>query len=108
MKRIPYSLQGLIFAPALIGVIFILKVTCPASTGEWCFADNFVRPTFMPLKFLYQVFGTNHAPLLANHEPLFILGYWSIVGFFAGLVIELYIHMKKSPPVTGDFQKIKY
>ena len=107
MKKIPYSLQGLIFAPALIGVIFILKVTCPAATGEWCFADNFVRPTFMPLKFLYQVFGTNHAPLLANHEPLFILGYWAIVGFLVGLLLELYIHMKK-PSLEEGFKESLY
>ncbi|CAN5142779.1 hypothetical protein BH11PAT3_BH11PAT3_2260 [soil metagenome] len=107
MRKIPYSIQGLIFAPALIGVIFVLKVSCPNSAGDWCFADNFVRPTFMPLKFLYQVFG-NYAPILANHEPLFILAYWAIVGFLAGLLLELYVHMRKSPEVIGDFKDSVY
>jgi hypothetical protein len=96
MNRIPYFLQGALFAPALIGVVFVLKVTCPAMAGEGCFADNFLLPTFMPLEFLYNIFSS-YAPLLSRHEPLFILGYWSIVGFVAGLSIDLYKEMKKTP-----------
>ena len=95
MKRIPLSIQGLLFAPALIGIIFVLKITCPAPTGEGCFADNFLTPTFMPLNFLYKVFD-KVAPTLALHEPLFILGYWALVGFLAGLTIDIFLSMKKN------------
>lgn len=90
--KVPYSVQGLFFAPAFIGLVFVLKITCPAPTGSGCFADNFLRPTFMPLNFLYKVFD-KIAPTLALHEPIFILGYWAIVGFLAGLVIDLYLEI---------------
>ncbi len=86
--KIPYSIQGLFFAPALIGLVFLLKVSCPVGTGEGCFADNFLSPVFMPIKFLYKIFDSI-APTLATHEPLFILGYWAVVGLLIGLVFDL-------------------
>ena len=87
--KVPYAVQGFIFAPALISMIFILKVTCPAAAGQGCFADNFLEPVFMPLKFLYKVFQ-NHESVLALHEPLFIVGYWALVGLVAGLCVDLF------------------
>lgn len=86
--KIPYSIQGLFFAPALIGLVFLLKISCPAGTGEGCFADNFLLPVFMPIKFLYKIFSP-YAPTLATHEPLFLLGYWGVVGLLIGLIVDL-------------------
>jgi len=95
--RIPYSIQGLFFAPALIGLVFILKISCPAGTWEGCFADNFITPVFMPIKFFYKIFSS-HPLLLAAHEPLFILGYWALVGLFIGLIFDLH-----KRPINKDF-----
>lgn len=95
-------IQGLIFAPAFIGLEFVLKITCPAPTGQGCFADNFLTPTFMPLTFLYQAFAP-YAHILARHEPLFILVYWAIVGFFVGLCIDLARKEEQKLDQTSDF-----
>jgi len=90
--RVPYTIQGALFAPACAVLIFVLKVTCPAPSGVGCFADPFVKPLFFPLPFLYTFI---HSPALAAHEPLFILGYWMIVGLIAGILADIY---KKAPP----------
>jgi hypothetical protein len=87
--RVPYSIQGFLFAPAVVSLIFILKITCPAATGYGCFADNFLPIVFIPLTFLYKIFG-QVAPTLAQHEPLFVLGYWALIGLFSGLVVDLW------------------
>lgn len=87
--RVPYSIQGFFFAPAAAGLLFLLKITCPVSTGYGCFADNFLPVVFMPLNFLYTLFA-RVAPTLAHHEPIFILGYWALVGFVAGLLVDLW------------------
>lgn len=92
--KIPYSIQGMLFAPAVIGLLFILKVTCPATTGSGCFADNFLVPVFLPLTFLYKVFA-QIAPVVAHHEAWFILGYWTVVGFLVGLLCDIAFHNKK-------------
>ena len=85
--RVPYWIQGAFFAPALIGVIFILKITCPAGAGQGCFADPFLTPIFMPLTVIYRIFGV--APFLVAHEPIFILFYWILVGIFVGLLFDI-------------------
>lgn len=90
MKKIPYYLQGFLFAPAFIGLEFVLKVTCPASTGQGCFVDSFLGTTFMPLTFLYEVLAP-YASVVARHEPLFILGYWAVIGFLVGLCADILI-----------------
>jgi hypothetical protein len=87
--KIPYFLQGAFFAPACAALIFALKITCPAPSGVGCFADPFISSVFMPLPFIYRVFGEYHS--LAAHEPLFILGYWLVIGLVAGLTLDLYI-----------------
>ncbi len=85
--KIPYSVQGAFFAPALVGVLFILKITCPVGAGQGCFADPFLTPVFMPLSVLYKIFGP--VSFLITHEPLFILLYWIIVGIFVGLLFDI-------------------
>jgi len=78
----------MVFAPVVIGLLFILKITCPAPTGVGCFADPFLTPVFYPLVGLYKIFG--NIPLISLNEPLVILLYWSIVGMFIGLCLDLY------------------
>lgn len=92
--RVPYSIQGAFFAPSLIGIIFILKITCPASAGQGCFADPFLTPLFMPLSAIYRIFGV--VPIVVAHEPIFILLYWVIVGIFVGLIFDILKHEKIS------------
>lgn len=86
--RIPYSIQGALFAPTLILLLFVLKMTCPAPTGAGCFADAFLLPMFMPLLFVYRVFGRE--AIVVAHEPIFILLYWMCIGLCAGMLADLY------------------
>ena len=85
--KLPYSIQGALFAPTLVLLIFILKVTCPAPTGGGCFADPFISSVFFPLPAIYRLFGQR--VFITLHEPLIILVYWLLVGLFAGLVVDL-------------------
>lgn len=85
--KIPYYIQGAFFAPTLIGILFLLKITCPAGAGQGCFADPFLAPVFMPLTVLYKIFG--NASILISYEPLFVLIYWILVGVFVGLLFDL-------------------
>lgn len=87
--RIPYSLQGLLFAPAFIALMFVLKVSCPAPTGSGCFADAFVPTLFMPLAFVYEAWG--QLPVVVTHEPVFILIYWCAVGLLVGFILDLWV-----------------
>lgn len=86
--KIPYSIQGALFAPACAILIFILKVTCPAPSGVGCFADPFVKPLFFPVPFFYTMFGNMR--VLMYHEPLFVLGYWVVVGLLVGALFDIY------------------
>jgi len=88
--KIPYFVQGAFFAPALVGIIFILKITCPAGAGQGCFADPFLTPIFLPLTAVYKVFGS--APFVVAHEPAFIILYWIILGIFVGLLFDILKH----------------
>jgi hypothetical protein len=88
--KIPYSIQGALFAPALVGVLFILKITCPAGAGQGCFADPFLTPAFMPLSVIYRIFGP--ASFIVAHEPMFILLYWIIIGLFVGAIFDILKH----------------
>lgn len=88
--KTPHWIQGALFAPALVGVLFILKITCPVGAGQGCFADPFLTPVFMPLTVIYKVFG--NAPFLIAHEPIFVLIYWVIVGLFVGLLFDILKH----------------
>lgn len=94
--RLPYAFQGLLFVPALIMLVFILKVFCPESAGEECFADYFAVPIFLPLIVIYKIFGDSTAVL--GQEFLFILLYWGAVGFFIGLIFDLYTHPSPYSP----------
>lgn len=86
--RIPYAVQGMIFAPALVAVILILKAFCPASAGDACFADFFATPVFLPLITIYKVFG--NTPPFNGQEFLFIFLYWTLVGMLLGLLVDLF------------------
>jgi hypothetical protein len=94
--KIPYSIQGLLFAPVLVGLIFLLKSFCPASAGNMCFADWFATPVFLPLIAVYKIFG--HAPAASGGEVLFIFLYWALVGFVVGLIPDLYTRPRPYSP----------
>lgn len=86
--KIPYSIQGALFAPALAVLVFVLKATCPAPSGVGCFADPFVRPLFFPVPFFYAAFGNMRT--LMYHEALFVLGYWVVVGLLVGMIVDIW------------------
>ena len=88
--KVPYAVQGAFFAPALVGLIFIIKISCPAGAGQGCFADPFMTPLFMPLSAIYRVLG--NVSFVVQYEPLFVLLYWIIVGFFVGLIFDILKH----------------
>ena len=85
--KVPYAVQGAFFAPALIGLIFILKATCPAGAGQGCFADPFLAPVFMPLTTIYKIFGS--PSFIIVYEPVLIIFYWMIIGIFVGLLFDI-------------------
>ena len=85
--KFPYWLQGALFAPALLGLLFLLKVTCPAPTGAGCFADNFILPAFLPLIFVYRAFG--QASFIFQYDTFFMFLYWITVGLLVGLCFDV-------------------
>lgn len=95
--RIPYSIQGMLFAPALVGLIFLLKAFCPASAGNACFADVFATPVFLPLIAVYKIFGGIPAAS-GGQELIFILLYWALTGFVLGLILDLCIRRSQYSP----------
>ncbi len=84
--RLPYSVQGAFFAPAFIGLVLILKVTCPVPTGSGCLTDHLAVLVFFPLNLVYKIFG--QTPIL-SYELLLVLLYWMIIGFLVGLIFDL-------------------
>lgn len=86
--RVPYSVQGALFAPTLMGLVFVLQVTCPEPVGGGCFADNFTIPLFMPAVFLNSVLSG--AGAFGQYELLFIMLYWVLVGALFGFIFDLY------------------
>ena len=75
------------FAPALIGLMFLLKATCPAPTGAGCFADPFLQPVFLPVIFLYKLYG--QTAYIIAHEALLILLYWGVIGLLIGAIFDI-------------------
>jgi hypothetical protein len=94
--RIPYFIQGALFAPAFVGLVIILKIFCPASAGATCFADHLAVPIFLPLILVYTNFGGN---LLVIHEFWFVLVYWAVTGFLIGLILDL--RVRKGSQMTN-------
>ncbi len=84
--HIPHLIQGALFGPVLIGLTLILKVLCPASIGAGCFADHLAVPIFLPLIFIYAVFGDG---FIVAHELWFVILYWSLIGLLIGLIFDL-------------------
>lgn len=84
----PYAFQGVIFIPLLVGLIFVLKMFCPDSAGNMCFSDYFALPLFLPLVMVYRIFGLESEAL--GQELLFLILYWSLIGFLLGLILDLY------------------
>lgn len=84
--RIPYSVQGALFGPALIGLSLVLKLLCPAPLGAGCFADHLAIPIFLPLIFVYKIVDQG---LVMQHELYFVVLYWSLVGLLVGLIFDL-------------------
>jgi hypothetical protein len=94
--RLPYALQGIIFAPLFVGLIFVLKSFCPESAGEMCFADFFAVPLFLPLIAVYKVFG--YIPGPNGQEVLFLILYWALVGFLIGFILDQYTRQFQYSP----------
>ena len=93
--RIPYSIKGALFGPALLAIVIILKMFClgPASSG--CFVDYVAVPIFLPLILVYKVIGIGS---LMINEFLLVLLYWSVVGFLVGFMTDLYMHRSRYSP----------
>ncbi len=97
--KLPYSIQGMLFAPVLIALVFLLKAFCPASAGDACFADWFATPVFLPLIAIYKVFGK--MPGASNgQELLFIILYWTLTGFILGFILDLITRSKEKETGT--------
>lgn len=92
--RIPYSLQGILFGPILVGLTVILKVFCPAAAGEGCFVDSLALPVFLPLVFIYKIIGGSPT----SYELLLVIVYWSLVGLLIGLILDLCTHRSEYLP----------
>lgn len=84
--RIPYSIRGALFGPAVIGLSLLLKMVCPGTAGEGCFADFLAVPIFLPLIFVYKVVEDGW---IMYHELWFVFLYWVVVGFLVGLIFDL-------------------
>lgn len=91
--RLSHSIKGLVLGPVFAALIIFLGLTCPAGRGQGCFADFFISILFLPLPFIYKVFS-NHPDIVGRHEVVFLLIYWSLVGFFIGLLVD--VHKKKT------------
>jgi len=90
--HVPYSIQGALFGPALIGLSLFLKVLCLTPTGMGCFADFLAVPIFLPLIFIYKIVGEGW---IMYHELWFVVLYWSLVGCLIGLIFDL--RTRRSP-----------
>jgi hypothetical protein len=93
MRNLPKAIKGFFFAPALILLFFLLKSFCPESAGNSCFSDQFSVPIFYPLIAIYRYFGSSE--IIGGHDFLFILGYWAILGFLIGLILDLWRREKE-------------
>ncbi len=91
--KLPQSVEGLILAPGFASLILFLKLSCPASNGEGCFADFFIRMVFLPLPFIYKIFSS-HPDIVGRHEVSYLLLYWALVGLVIGLIFD--IHKKET------------
>lgn len=85
--HIPNFIKGAFFGPAFIGLVFILKLTCPVSVDLGCLADYLAVPVFLPLSFAQHIMGDN---FVIAHELLFMFVYWSLVGMFIGFIFDLH------------------
>ncbi len=94
--RLASATKGLLFAPALICLFFILKAFCPESAGDACFADQFAVPIFLPLIAVYRIFGGSG--IIGGQEFLFVMLYWSFTGFLVGAILDLYTHQSQYSP----------
>ena len=81
-----YSLQGLIMGPGIVALIVALKAFC--GTEGACFADRFAAPIFLPLTSLYKMSGGS--PVIYEYDLLLTFGYWALLGFLLGLILDLY------------------
>ena len=87
MSRVPYAIQGVLFVPLFVALIFVLKMFCPASAGDMCFSDYFAVPVFLPLVMIYTLFDFQGEAL--GQELIFVLLYWGLIGFLVGFVIDI-------------------
>ncbi|MDP2651406.1 MAG: hypothetical protein Q8O98_02320, partial [bacterium] len=73
--NLSYSMQGAFFAMSFAGLLFLLRLTCPASSSE-CFSDYFAAPLFMPAVFMYRT--TGELGMFTAYEPLVVIVYWGV------------------------------
>ena len=95
MKRIPSCILGLFMAPGLICIFFLLKAIC--SAGNSCVVDRFALPIFLPLAMVYKVFGSSK--VIGGQDFIFILLYWSLIGFLLGSILDLYTRRSQYSPL---------
>src|SRR5689334_21315830 len=98
--RLPYAVQGAIYAPILVVIVFVLKGFC---SGEgFCIADPLAIPIFLPLIAIYRIFGENTG--VFGQEFLFVILYWGVLGFLAGFILDQYTRrsqysLEQHPPL---------
>lgn len=101
--RLPYSIQGSLFAPALVFLIFILKAFCTGSGGS-CFPDYFASIIFLPVVAMYRMFG--RVPELNFPEVCLIFLYWAFIGFLIGFFVDLLKPRSEDVPMVGGKKPI--
>ena len=85
--RIPYFIKGAIFAPAVVLLSVVLKISCPAPVGEGCFTDFLAVPVFLPLALVYKFSGTTFPSM---YEFWFVVVLWAVIGMVIGFIADLY------------------
>ena len=94
--RLPYSIQGALFGPILLGLSIVLKLFCPPSVDVGCFADYLAVPIFLPLILVYKLVDPGWVVI---HEFWLVLLYWSLVGALVGFIFDL--RVKKEAQMTN-------
>ena len=92
--RLPYAITGLFVGPVLIALGVLLKGFC--AEGSVCVVDPFASIIFLPLVFIYKLFGSS--AIIADQEFLFIFIYWSLVGAVLGFILDLYMRPSQYSP----------
>lgn len=74
--RVPFWLQGALFVPLLIALLFVVGVR------------SLLPPVFLPIVLFQSLFGG--IGFVARHEMAFVFIYWAFVGALVGLCFDIF------------------